>query len=683
MKKRILFITSILTALLIALSLCACSNDDDSTAETPIFPEISIATAYNQATELGFTGSLDDFIELISGKDGKDGINGTNGKDGKDGVNGINGINGKDGRGISSVAVNATGELVVTFTDGNSVNAGSVVIQCVHSYGAWQTEVAATCTSIGYDVRVCDKCGDMDYRFTEQLGHDYDNAATVIKKHCTEYGLQVLTCTRCGDTKSEPIEPQGHGLSYPSYTCVYCGKSSHDIYLEENFDFYLLADGTAYEISGRKRDTEGELVIPSEYKGLPVTKIRRGGFGTYRKITKVIIPESVTEIDLGAFVNCTSLKTIIIPKTVTAIESRAFMHVDPDDIQIDPENPIYFGDGSYIADSTTKTFVYGNSTINIPDDGSVEHIGIYAFAYHKDVGDIVIPEGIKTIGTYAFNSCSGVTSLTLPSTVTDIANNAFGLFAISESITVSSLNTVYKSQGNCLIDIANKTLVKGCNSSVIPSDGSVETIGAEAFRYCKGISEITIPQGVISIMRYAFRNTDVSNISLPDTLQYIGDDAFDMTPYYSNKDNWVDGALYIGKFLIATDSSLPEEYTVRDGTLTIACYAFQYRKLKKLTICDSVKYIGSHAFEYCNELTDIKIGAGVEIIGAFAFYACNSLTNAELVNHAWERYTQVTEPESFDMSNPAEAAELLRNTTLRIDNYGYGYVWYKSDTNSD
>ena len=62
-----------------------------------------------------------------NGTNGKDGQNGKNGKDGKDGRDGADGKDGKDGVGIAKAEINAAGELIFTYTDGNVVNLGTVV----------------------------------------------------------------------------------------------------------------------------------------------------------------------------------------------------------------------------------------------------------------------------------------------------------------------------------------------------------------------------------------------------------------------------------------------------------------------------------------------------------------------------------------------------------------------------
>ena len=70
------------------------------------------------------------------GNKGDKGDNGAQGKDGKDGTSGVNGAggadgknekDGKDGIGIAKAEINADGELVLTYTNGKTVNLGKIV----------------------------------------------------------------------------------------------------------------------------------------------------------------------------------------------------------------------------------------------------------------------------------------------------------------------------------------------------------------------------------------------------------------------------------------------------------------------------------------------------------------------------------------------------------------------------
>ena len=73
--------------------------------------------------------------------------------------------------------------------------------------------------------------------------------------------------------------------------------------------------------------------------------------------------------------------------------------------------------------------------------------------------------------------------LTIPKTVIGFDEMVEGLRIISsiKSITVEEGNPIYHSAGNCLIETATKKLVLGSDNSVIPNDGSVTSIGMDAF----------------------------------------------------------------------------------------------------------------------------------------------------------------------------------------------------------
>ena len=75
-----------------------------------------------------------------------------------------------------------------------------------------------------------------------------------------------------------------------------------------------------------------------------------------------------------------------------------------------------------------------------------------------------------------------------------------------ENITVASGNTKYIEKGNCLIEISSKTLMLGCNNSVIPTDGSITSIGDFAFYDCDNLTSITISSSVKRIGRSAFED---------------------------------------------------------------------------------------------------------------------------------------------------------------------------------
>ena len=325
----------------------------------------------------------------------------------------------------------------------------------------------------------------------------------------------------------------------------------------------------------------GNVTIPVQIDGLPVTSIGAAAFWGCENLTEITIPDSVKSIGNSAFRDCKSLTKITIPDSVISIGAAAF------------------------EDCT--------SLIEITIPNSVISIGNSAFWGCKNLTEITIPEGVELISNYAFFGCKSLTEITIQEGVTScIGDNAF-----------------------CGCE----------NLTEITIPCSVISIGDHAFEGCESLSKITIqegvtyigdsafPEGVELISNYAFFGCkSLSKITIQEGVTYIGDSAFP------------EGVKSIGDYAFCGCDNLTE-ITIPCSVISIGDYAFEdCESLSKITIQEGVTYIddsaflkgvksiGDYAFCGCDNLTEITIPDSVTFIGYMAFYGCENLETIYINN---------------------------------------------------
>ena len=390
----------------------------------------------------------------------------------------------------------------------------------------------------------------------------------------------------------------------------------------EEFIFALSEDGKGYTLIGSGNFSGSDLVIPSSYKGLPITEITRGAV-TGKSFCRLVIPESVVSIARDAFPYC-SFETI----------------------EVEAGNSVYGVIGGALVKKDETLLLIASPYLVIPDDGSITAIARGAFTRGRCPGDLFLPATVTVIEPFAF--------VTAPE----------GLIyaAFEEDVSPSDLCTVkelhsdtkviYGAQfhyenGKPVFDQTKivytveeidgevvLTHVEGAvEEIVLPGfiDGKkITAIGDRAFMNVTGLKRVVLPEGIRVINAYGFADAaDLSEIILPSTLERIGDHAFFRTAI--RRIDLPQALRTVGASAFAMSSL--EEIVLPDGVTELGPEAFAYcANLTSVTLGGNIKTLADKTFTNCTALTTVAGTAGVAEIGEECFRECRVLTAVDFGN---------------------------------------------------
>lgn len=374
-----------------------------------------------------------------------------------------------------------------------------------------------------------------------------------------------------------------------------------------DFKYYLDENGCAV-ISGYTGSEENLLNIPAELDGYKVVKIGGGAFDNRAELPsrpldevsakedgfgfkEVSLPSTVTEIGDCAFAYCESLEKINLSESVETIGYSAFESCKSLTDVTFPKSLKAICDAAF----------YGCSFDAVSLPYGTEYVGSYSFTNplpsdeSEKLKKIELADTIKFIGDEAF-AWSGVTEVTMPQSLEYLGS----AFWNCRSLKTVTLNDGLKEIGAAFLD----TLIEKLR---IPS--SVVKIGSEMCWGCNLLREVSFAE--IGKVKYigdrAFRSTRIKNIEIPDTVEYIGKEAF----YYCSSLSSVilpSGLKNLGASCFYRCGKL-DLIVLPEALASIGEKCFQYTSIEEITLPKNLKYISGHTFVGCKNLADVTLNS--------------------------------------------------------------------------
>ena len=333
------------------------------------------------------------------------------------------------------------------------------------------------------------------------------------------------------------------------------------------------------------------VTIPGHADFGPVIVGKEAFFGCSEFLTDVVMEEGVVGIETWAFLYLGNqiqhkVTSITIPSTLKYIENDAFGTYGTDGIVVHIDN-------LYITDLEAWCNIdFRNAGAN---PGGLMHLN------GEVIRNLELPYGLTKVNDYCFSGCgSGFESVSLPWGMTAIGKQAFFGCNASE-IDLSEITSIDEN-AFAYSSLSHVNL------------RSAQALGAEAFKCCPNLTEITLSQKLADYDRGVFEyceNLESINIESGNS------------KYYSQ-----DGVLYA--------YSYPYPYSITNALTLLQVPAAR----KEFEFPENTPYpinaIGSNAFYGCQNITHIDIPSTVETIGgAFTMSGIQNLVIPETVKEIY------------------------------------------------
>ena len=448
----------------------------------------------------------------------------------------------------------------------------------------------------------------------------YDDIGLLIKTKIVPYGSDVPT--------DDVFAPHTYPQCYVTMgwdedlTDINCDLDVNAVYEYQHadyswFEFVPVVEDdvtVAYKIKmaphplftwqGKRFAPSGLYAFPDTYNGLAVIgfaeaiqKLGKDDFDEQDFDIELFIPDSFTRIDADSITD-SKIKSLSIGRGVEYIDSKAFNASVIGEFIVAEENEYYTAEDAYLYNKDKTTLI----------------------AVDRSLPQVIIGESVKYIGADLVYSRNTLQSLVIKGDIEEIGLNAFTYCTNLLSVEI-----------------------EGSVKKLVDGDDVAKTSGEQRFppfAFCRSLQSINL-KGIEYIGFGAFTGCALTSITIDTTIQFIAEECFVDLPRLATL-RFPGNATVSnnGKFICEDNTLIEKEaseimidentngdvfiyyaplqqrvhYDIPNSVREIMEYAFEYSKIKTITIPEGVKELPGGMFED-SSIIEIEIPESIETLG--------------------------------------------------------------------